>query len=387
MIAPSSHRARFGQIVVGGGAMGLATAWQLASRGSSVLLLERYSPGHLRGASHGATRNLNNAYDETHYLDLFDEAKHLYEALERASGATLLTLCGLVTHGAEENVHGAYAQLTERGSRAELVTNADARERWPGIAFEGDEVLFAAEAGRVHASTTLETLVASARVSGGDLRFGWNVAGISESNDAVTVTAVDPDGNSHRFTADGAVVTGGAWSEQLLAEHVALPTLRVTEVHPAHFAFRDTHARLEAGWPSFNHFRGGSATDPREGAAYSMLTPGEGVKVGLHVTGEAIDPDRRTFRGSDAWRQRLADYVAEFVPALDPATGVELSCTYTSTPTGDFVLDRVGRITFGAGFSGHGFKFVPAIGRVLADAATDVSLPPAPFRLAAHAAI
>lgn len=374
------------QIVVGGGAMGLATAWQLASRGTRVLLLERYAPGHLRGASHGATRNLNNAYDETHYLDLFDEATRLYADLERRSGMRLLTRCGLVTHGAGEIVHGAYAQLTARGSRAELVANADARDRWPGIAFEGAEVLFAADAGRVHAATTLETLVAVARADGADLRFGWRVTGIDERTDGVTVTATDPDGDTRRFGADGVIVTGGAWSEQLLSGHVTLPPLRVTEVHPAHFAFRGTHAHLEADWPSFNHFRGGTATDPREGAAYSMLTPGEGVKVGLHVTGEAIDPDRRAFRGSDAWRTRLAEYVAEFVPALDPTSGVELSCTYTSTPTGDFVLDRSGRITFGAGFSGHGFKFVPAIGRILADAATEAAMPPAPFRLPAHVA-
>lgn len=380
-----SPSARYDHIVVGGGAMGLATAWQLATRGSRVLLLERYAPGHLRGASHGATRNLNNAYAEEHYLDLFDESKRLYEGLEAATGRTLLTLCGLVTHGAAENVHGAHEHLTARGARAELVGNADARKRWPGIAFEGDEVLFAAGAGRVHASTTLEVLVESAAAHGADLRFGHTVEEIAEGPDGVSVSVRDPEGGALRFTAESVVVTGGAWSEQLLAAHVALPRLTVTEVHPAHFAFRETHAHLESGWPSFNHFRGGTATDPREGAAYSMLTPGEGVKVGLHVTGEAIDPDRRTFRGSDAWRQRLADYVAEYVPALDPTSGAELSCTYTSTPTGDFVLDRAGRITFGAGFSGHGFKFVPAIGRVLADAATGVALPPEPFRLPAHA--
>jgi sarcosine oxidase len=45
-------------------------------------------------------------------------------------------------------------------------------------------------------------------------------------------------------------------------------------------------------------------------------------------------------------------------------------CVYDNSPDGDFVLDRVGRVVIGAGTSGHGFKFAPLIGEVLADLAT-----------------
>ena len=48
-----------------------------------------------------------------------------------------------------------------------------------------------------------------------------------------------------------------------------------------------------------------------------------------------------------------------------------ISCTYTTTPDHDFVLDRRGPLVVAAGFSGHGFKFAPAIGRVLADLAEE----------------
>ncbi len=50
-----------------------------------------------------------------------------------------------------------------------------------------------------------------------------------------------------------------------------------------------------------------------------------------------------------------------------PAAPTEVTCTYTSTPDAVFVLERVGPVALGAGFSGHGFKFAPVIGRVLAD--------------------
>lgn len=49
-------------IVIGGGAMGSAAAWQLAERGHRVTLLERFEPGHVQGASHGASRNFNVSY-------------------------------------------------------------------------------------------------------------------------------------------------------------------------------------------------------------------------------------------------------------------------------------------------------------------------------------
>ncbi len=60
-----------------------------------------------------------------------------------------------------------------------------------------------------------------------------------------------------------------------------------------------------------------------------------------------------------------------WLPGLDPATAEAISCTYTTTPDSVFVLDRQGPVVVAAGFSGQGFKFVPAIGRVLADLAID----------------
>ncbi|GGF22032.1 FAD-dependent oxidoreductase [Subtercola lobariae] len=63
----------------------------------------------------------------------------------------------------------------------------------------------------------------------------------------------------------------------------------------------------------------------------------------------------------------LQRYAREWLPGVDPDAFTEISCTYTTTPDSNFVLDRVGAITVGAGFSGHGFTFTPAIGRVLAD--------------------
>jgi len=367
----------FDRIVIGGGAMGLATTWHLATRGQRVLMLERFSPGHTRGASHGATRNMNNAYSDAHYLDLYDEALGLWRELEAASGRQLLTLSGLVTHGVAEAVEAAHDALVSRGAAAELIAPEEATERYPGMRFDG-AVLVTRDAGRIHAAEALRVLAALAREAGADLRYGHRAVGIDPDREGVAVTAEGPDGVPVRYRADGAVVAVGAWSSQLLAGIVELPKLTVTEEHPAHFAPRP--ASRDAAWPSFNHYR--PATEI--GSTYGMLTPGEGVKVGFHGIGPEVDPDRRPFRGSEAARAGLRDYVAEWFPGLDPDSAAEISCTYTSTESARFVLDRRDLVTVAAGFSGHGFKFVPAIGRVLADATLGVSSPPGAFRIEAH---
>ncbi|GAA2190296.1 N-methyl-L-tryptophan oxidase [Leucobacter alluvii] len=377
MSEPTDH------LVIGGGAMGLATARQLASRGASVRLLERFEAHHTRGASHGSTRNLNNAYDEPAYLDLFDEATTLWRALESETRTELLGLHGLVTHGDEGVVASAHDALVARGAAVSLLSADEAGTRWPGMRFAGG-ALFSAEAGIVHAARALAALETSAIRHGAIVERGEQVLRIEPSaNDArVRVTSRGREGGIRELVADHVTVAAGAWTAPLLDGLIELPSLTVTEEHPAHFAPRSA----SIPWPSFNHLLPPEPLASFAAPVYGMPSPGEGVKVGFHRVGETVDPDARTFRASDAQRATLRRYVTEWFPGLDPDSPTEISCTYTSTDSGRFVLDTVGPITVGAGFSGHGFKFTPAIGRVLADAAMGHSTPPEFFRLAAHGA-
>ncbi|MEO7146380.1 MAG: FAD-dependent oxidoreductase, partial [Terrimesophilobacter sp.] len=100
---------------------------------------------------------------------------------------------------------------------------------------------------------------------------------------------------------------------------------------------------------------------------YGIFSPPEGFKVGWHGVGAVTDPDERTFEYEVTQMEDLRRYVREWVPGADPDRFDPISCTYTTTPTDDFVLDRRGPIVVGAGFSGHGFKFGPVVGRILAD--------------------
>lgn len=350
--------------VIGGGVMGLAAAWELTRRGLKPVVFDRFARGHHQGASHGATRNYNNAYDEQHYLDLLVRAREGWDALGHVDGEPLLRLHGLVTHG-DVDVAVIERRLTERGIHAEILTAHEASSRWSGMRFGGD-VLFSRDAGVARASAALGELERRIVAAGGEVRWETPVARVEDTDECVDVVL-----SEERVRADVVIVTVGAWTTRMLPG-IRLPPLEVTEEFPAHF--RPTG---NAVWPSFNHY---VDPDRHPATVYGMPTPGEGVKVGFHRVGDVVDPDARPHAVTHA--HALAEYVREWMPGLDPASAVPVSCTYTSTDDSAFVLDRRGRIVVGAGFSGHGFKFAPGVGATLADLALDpTALAARPFRL------
>jgi glycine/D-amino acid oxidase-like deaminating enzyme len=101
---------------------------------------------------------------------------------------------------------------------------------------------------------------------------------------------------------------------------------------------------------------------------YALAPAGDapGVKVGAHVGGVAVVPDDGPFAVDEELVRTQSEYVARRFPGVEPVAVRADTCLYTMTPDEDFVLDRVGSVVVGAGFSGHGFKFGPLIGEVLA---------------------
>ncbi|WP_345713861.1 FAD-dependent oxidoreductase, partial [Kineococcus glutinatus] len=246
--------------------------------------------------------------------------------------------------------------------------------RWPGMRFR-TRVLHVPDAGRVRARDALRALQAEAARHGAEVRHETPVTHLAvRGDDEVAVTTA-----TGTLTARRVVVTAGAWTQRLLGGLLPLPRLVVTEEQPAHFR----PLAEDLAWPSFNHRPDPGAPEDAYWLApvYGMLTPGEGVKAGFHRAGPVVDPDARSYAPEPGRAAALRRYARQWLPGVDPDAAEPVSCTYTSTDTEDFVLDRVGPLVVGAGFSGHGFKFTPAVGRVLADL-VEGRPAPAPFRLA-----
>lgn len=383
-------------LVIGGGAMGSAAAWQLARRGRAPVLLERFAPGHTNGASHGASRNFNVSYPDPIHLGLVREALGLWrelEAEERLPAGAVLDQVGLVNHGTHPAYDDVAAALAEAGFAHEFLDPAAAAERWPGIRFT-TRALFTPEAGRLHAERAVAELQAAATAHGATIHHGARVTAIEPRGDGARVTVqrsasttagtrptaeLDPHATTETYDARHVVVTTGAWTEKLLGHVVDLPRLVVTQEQPAHFAVVDD----TVAWPGFNHSPDPSSTADAYwySGVYGMYTPGEGVKAGWHGVGPVVDPDARDFLPDPAQFEALRRYASDWLPGVDPDRATAISCTYTTTPDSLFVVDRAGPIVVGAGFSGHGFKFTPAIGRLLADLVDDASVSPSLFSL------
>lgn len=350
-------------LVIGGGAMGSSAAYSLAAAGHEVLLVERFSAGHLHGASHGATRNFNPAYSEPAYLRLLQRANHLWDDLSAEAGVQLLNRTGLVNHGIVNEQRATHRSLKAAGFDSALLTVQQAEEKFAGMRFE-TETLFIPSGGQIHADLAVSSLQDLAVRGGASLLQNHQITAIDVVDDSLVRVRVEGPDGPITIKARHVTSTVGAWTQTLLGQLVKLPAIHVTEEHPVHFA----QTALPAHWPGFNHI-----LDPRReigskvfGPIYGMRTPGDGIKVGWHGSGRVVDPDARPHELIPEQIEALQDYARNWLPGVDPEVYAPVSCTYANTEDENFILDRFGPITVGAGFSGHGFKFVPAIGEYLA---------------------
>jgi sarcosine oxidase len=370
---------RLDTVIIGGGAMGSATAWSLARRGHAVTLLEQFEPGHKRGASHGATRNLALGYADPSYLAMLAEALPLWSELEAESARTVFAPTGIVNHGPGDSLALLRDAVRAGGFEAELLAPEAASERWAGIRFDTPALHFP-QGGQLNADAALPAFQAVAAAAGAEVRHGARVTALRVVGDDEVRLSVETADGTEELVARTVVVTAGAWTSTLLDGVVALPRLTVTQEQPAHFAVADA----DAVWPGFNH-RAAPGTPGYEywySGVYGMLTPGEGVKAGWHAVGAVVHPDRRDFTAEPAQLRALQRYAREWLPGVDADAFADISCTYTLTDDENFVLDRIGPVVVGAGFSGHGFKFTPVVGRILADLVLGTAAAPELFSAA-----
>jgi sarcosine oxidase len=342
-------------VVIGAGAMGSATAWWLARRGRSVALVEQFAQGHMRGSSHGGSRIFRYAYADPRYVRMVQAALPLWRELEDDTDTTLLEVTGGLDHGVPALVGPVAAALAACRVEHELLAAGAAGERWSGMRFEGD-VVHCPGAGRCLADAAVLALQRRAADLGADVRFSTGPAALTWTDDGVVVRAAEAE-----WTARATVVTAGAWLPAVVGPRVALPPLRVTRERIQHFLPRAGSRTSLSEWPSFIHHR-------PDAWRYGLVSPGEGVKVAEHRTGPVTDPgDEPPQEADPVAAERVRRYVEDWLPGLEPAPLHPATCLYTTTPTEDFVLERRGPVVIGSACSGHGFKFTPLVGRILAD--------------------
>jgi len=347
--------------VIGAGAMGSAAAWQLARRGHSVILLEQFGSGHQHGSSHGATRIFRVAYRDPTYVRLATESLRAWAELQQESGQVLLEQSGQIDHGDPEAIEQVANNLEAAGFIAQRLSPTQAQELWPGMRFD-QAVVHSVDGGRVFADRTVQALHECATARGVTVAFHEPVQAIDSTADGVVLQTP-----LRRVHAGRVVIAAGAWVEDLVPGEFLLPKLTVSEQIPVHFRKRNPSMR----WPSFLHHMHAKAEALTFGA-YGMDSPLSGSAVSESAASDtaASRAERLGVKvGVDNATDvaQVAAYVTKWHPGLHPDPVSSTECLFTSTADQQFILKRQGPIVVCSPCSGHGFKFTPMIGELVAD--------------------
>jgi len=367
---------RFDVIVLGLGAAGSATLYQLARRGAKVLGIDRFSPPHVHGSTHGDTRVTRLAIGEgAHYTPLAQRSHQIWRELEAATGTELLTECGglIMSSGSEEkSFHGAafFPTTVEAARRRniphELLDAEQIRRRFPQFAIDDTtRGYFEPSAGFVRPEACIRAELAQAKDNGAGIRLDEPVQKIEQLGNTVRVTTAQG-----RYTADRLVVAAGPWLTQLLPElarhfKVYRQVLYWFDVE-AHFAdfMPDKFAifiwelpgdgRGIYGFPAIDGPRGGFKISTEH---YLETTTPETVA-------RAVTPDEIT--------TMLRELVAPHIKGVGAECVNAVTCLYTVTKDFGFVIDshpEHDRIIVASPCSGHGFKHSAALGEAIGDLA------------------
>ncbi len=367
-------------VVIGCGAMGSAACWMLARRGVAVLGLERHAIAHAWGSSHGGTRVFREAYFEhPDYVPLLRRARVGFRALEEASGEALFEACGVLLVGAPDSpmLTASHAAARLHGIEVERLDAEALRARYPQFGDPSSPPsahigLWEPGGGFVRPERAIRAMVGGARLHGAVIREGATVRYLRERAGEVEVEL----DHGERITADRAIVAGGAWAAALLTPILSdpLPLVPTREVQfwlaprtPADASVDRLPAWLLDRGPLSPPLYG-LPIDPHAGSG----EPGIGMaKVAVHGSGTPCDPDEVERGISPEAHDEISHLARRHLPGLPGTIATGSACLYTNTPDGHFVIDRSpgGRIAFACGFSGHGFKFAPVIGEILADLA------------------
>jgi sarcosine oxidase len=363
----------FDVIVIGLGGMGSAAAYQLARRGKRVLGLERHTPAHNKGSSHGKSRVIRLAYFEhPAYVPLLLRAYELWEQLERESNQHLLTITGGLMMGlpGSETVRGSLLSAQTHGLEHEMLDARDIRRRYPPMSPSGNTVaLYEPRAGFVHPEKSVSAHLQRAAELGAELHFQEPATSWRASPSADRVIVSTEKGN---YEAGKLVICPGAWASQVLGD-LRLPLAVERQV----LYWFDPVGGVKPFQPDRFPIYIWEAEDTTlfYGFPHQPGEPPGGVKVAFfYHGGQACSPDTVDRQVQDIEVQRMRHCIVDRIPSLNGPLLGAATCLYTLTPDHHFIIARHPRhhpVLIASPCSGHGYKFCSVVGEILADLAID----------------
>jgi sarcosine oxidase len=367
---------KFDTIVVGLGATGSAAVYQLAKRGNKVLGIDRFSPPHTSGSSHGDTRIIRQAIGEgEEYVPLVLRSYELWREIEQEAGRELLTITGGLTlenrnsegvlHGRPDFLDQALRSAEKFDIRHQILETADIQKRYPQFTVTDERAYFEYETGLLRPEFCIQAQLELARKHGAAIQTDEIVASI-ESNSPSGVTVKTSRGT---YSAEKVVITAGPW----IAGFLPPPYAHLFKVYRQVMYWFDIKEDCcstfaPPGFPIFIWIFGKGG----EFGFYGFPSlDSKTIKIATEQFTAISDPDHvQRAVGREEEQAMYKDYVEGRLPGISDRCSAAASCLYTVTPDSNFVIDvhpDHDRIILASPCSGHGFKHSAAIGESLAE--------------------
>jgi sarcosine oxidase len=229
-------------VVVGLGAMGAATLYHLARLGVAVIGIDRFTPPHSMGSSHGETRITRCAVGEgPEYVPFVLRSHALWRELEAERGDSLLEACGFLMmaprgvrtghHGKTDFLNKTIGVARRHGIAHEVLNAEEIARRFPNFRLTGvEEGYFEPGGGFLYPERCIAAQLRGATARGARVVTGTRVTGMAREGGGMRVETA-----CESILAEQVVITAGAWAGQLVggrAEDVLVPRRQLLHWFP-----------------------------------------------------------------------------------------------------------------------------------------------------------
>ncbi|HVU59111.1 MAG TPA: N-methyl-L-tryptophan oxidase [Puia sp.] len=369
----------FDCMVIGLGANGSSTLYHLSGTGKKIIGIDRFTPPHTHGSSHGESRIIRQAYyEDPIYVPLLKAAYKAWEKLEKRTGKKLFLKTGGLMLGDKDTavVRGSKLSADTHDIPYEYLDAPTLRRRFPAFRPSNDTMgLLEKEAGILFPEECIRTFLDQAAAQGAAIHYNEPVMKITPTKNSIEITTA-----KGRYSVGSLILSAGAWTNQLL------PGLQLPLTIKRQVLFwldnntpKDHDRFLPANMPIYIwEYAAGKMF-------YGFPDLGTGIKIAPHHRGNTIDPDNLTQDVSQKEIEEIKDIAAGYL-GISPVFKTSAVCMYTNAPDENFIIDHhpdFRNIIIASPCSGHGFKFSSLTGKLLSDMAlgNDTGFDLSPFSI------
>ncbi|MEK6409631.1 MAG: N-methyl-L-tryptophan oxidase [Acidobacteriota bacterium] len=357
----------FDLAIVGAGVMGAAAACELAREGASVALIDQSSLPNPRAASVDHSKVFRFAYPDPLYVKLAVDALERWRELEAQTGTRLLTNTGALLLGKRQPSFESecYEALRSLGLESERLNSQEVIARFPQFNASAFAYGVYDPSGAIlHAETAMRALIDLATRRRVAIIEGERVVEVKQASESrISIFAE----SGREIVSERAMIASGPWSRRLLPfleDKLTTTRQEIAYFEPGNaISAGSSHSLLSfepGSFPIFLELESGFYGFPIHHAG--------SMKIANHHKGAEVDPDSAEDHAGEDFIESCRAFFSEFIPGLADARVREARvCVYNNTPDDDFIIDwhpQLEGVLVVTGFSGHGFKFGPTIGRI-----------------------